>query len=190
VSLTFDAFAKSMVDRFHSAIPANWRPTRPYDIVYPTRRQVEGFLNLTRLGAPPVWQADIAGLGVDDFASRHVGVHRLPLVQAEPETGLDFAINRWWAGQLRDRQRSKPTFVSLNWLAELLLRANPHVPRALRATYPFVFVDEFQDTTYAHYDFLLSAFADPRIAITAVGDDKQRIMVWAGAHRRLSAFRG
>ncbi|HLL31117.1 MAG TPA: 3'-5' exonuclease, partial [Allosphingosinicella sp.] len=33
------------------------------------------------------------------------------------------------------------------------------------------------------YDFLLSAFRHPRITVTAVGDDKQRIMVWAGARR-------
>src|SRR3546814_7139231 len=75
---------------------------------------------------------------------------------------------------------------SSDLLAELLLRANPHIRRALRATYPFVFVDEFQDTTYAQYDFLLSAFADGRTTVTAVGDDKQRIMAWAGA--RLDAF--
>src|SRR3546814_19666322 len=68
---------------------------------------------------------------------------------------------------------------SSDLLAELLLRANPHIRRALRATYPFVFVDEFQDTTYAQYDFLLSAFADGQTTVTAVGDDKQRIMAWA-----------
>jgi superfamily I DNA/RNA helicase len=53
--------------------------------------------------------------------------------------------------------------------------------RALRATYPFVFLDEFQDTTYAQYDFFLTAFLGSAASITAVGDDKQRIMVWAGA---------
>jgi len=74
----------------------------------------------------------------------------------------------------------------LNRLAELLLRARPQIARALHATYPFVFVDEFQDTTHAQYDFLLSAFGDSRITVTAVGDDKQRIMVWAGA--RTDAF--
>jgi superfamily I DNA/RNA helicase len=68
----------------------------------------------------------------------------------------------------------------LNRIAELLLRTRPHILRALRTTYPIVFVDEFQDTTYAQYDFLLTTFLGSA-AITAVGDDKQRIMVWAGA---------
>ena len=117
--------------------------------------------------------------GLRDFESRHVGGHRLPLVRAEPQSGEEYAIDRWWHGQIRERARASLTFVSLNRLAELLLRANPHIRRALRATYPFVFVDEFQDTTYAQYDFLLSAFADGRTAVTAVGDDKQRIMAWA-----------
>jgi superfamily I DNA/RNA helicase len=74
----------------------------------------------------------------------------------------------------------------INRLAELLLRTQPQIGRALRATYPFVFVDEFQDTTYAQYDFLLSALGHPRTVVTAVGDDKQRIMTWAGA--RTDAF--
>jgi len=104
----------------------------------------------------------------------------------KPQSGVDYAIDRWWHSQIRERARASLTFVSLNRLAELLLGANPHIRRALRATYPFVFVDEFQDTTYAQYDFLLSTFADGRTAVTAVGDDKQRIMAWAGA--RLDAF--
>ena len=44
-----------------------------------------------------------------------------------------------------------------------------------------MFLDEFQDTTYAQYDFLLTAFQSSGAVLTAVGDDKQRIMVWAGA---------
>jgi len=186
VSLTFDAFTKGLVDRFLSAIPPDWRPSRPYDIAFPTRRQVSGFLDHTRLNAPDPWQAEIAGFAPGDFEARHVGAHRLPLERAEPLSGLEFAVYRWWEGQLHNRAESALTFVSLNRLAELLLRASPHILRALRATYPFVFVDEFQDTTYAQYDFLLSAFADGRTTVTAVGDNKQRIMAWAGA--RTDAF--
>lgn len=182
VSLTFDAFTKGLVDRFLSAIPTDWRPTRPYDIIFPTRRQLEGFLDQTRNGAPAGWQAAVAALPVGEFETRFVGSHRLPLERTEPQSGLEYALDRWWADQLgRQRRGSLLTFVALNRLAELLLRANPHIHRALRSTYPFVFVDEFQDTTYAQYDFLVSAFADGCTVLTAVGDDKQRIMVWAGA---------
>lgn len=186
ISLTFDAFTKGLVDRFLSAIPADWRPSRPYDIAFPTFRQVVGFLDLARLNAPNGWQAEVAGLSASNFESLHVGPYRLPTVRGELQSGIEFTIQRWWASQLGAQPRSSMTFVSLNRLAELLLRASPHIRRALQLTYPFVFVDEFQDTTYAQYDFLLSAFSGANIAVTAVGDDKQRIMTWAGA--RLDAF--
>ena len=67
----------------------------------------------------------------------------------------------------------------LNRLAELLARSRPQLGRALRITYPYVFVDEFQDTTGAQLSFLASVFSGA--TITAVGDRKQRIMGFAGA---------
>ncbi|WP_018097593.1 UvrD-helicase domain-containing protein [Sinorhizobium meliloti] len=185
-SLTFDAFTKSLVDRFLTAIPVDWRPSRPYDIAFTNFRQVTGFLQDALFNAPNAWKADVAGLSASDFESRHVGAYRLPVARAAAQSGTEVTIQRWWASQLGAQPRSSMTFVSLNRLAELLLRAGPHVRRALQITYPFVFVDEFQDTTYAQYDFLLSAFQGANVAITAVGDDKQRIMTWAGA--RADAF--
>jgi len=187
VSLTFDAFTKGLVDRFHSALPADWRPTRPYEIAFPQRREVGYFLDTTRLGAPLPWQAQIAEISVDRFEAYYVGSHRLPIARESPRAGLDFVLDRWWQKQLRGTAPSSLSFVSINRLAELLLRANDQIRRALRLTYPVVFVDEFQDTTYAQYDFLLSAFGGGSTTLTAVGDDKQRIMVWAGA--RPDAFR-
>jgi superfamily I DNA/RNA helicase len=186
VSLTFDAFTKSLVDRFLPGIPSAWRPTKPYDIGFLNRRQVEDFLTRTRLNAPPVWQAAIAGISPSTFEARVVGSFRLPSNALNPTNAAEFAIESWWRQMLRRPERSLVTFVMINRLAELLLRTQPQIGRALRATYPFVFVDEFQDTTYAQYDFLLSALGHPRTVVTAVGDDKQRIMIWAGA--RTDAF--
>jgi superfamily I DNA/RNA helicase len=181
VSVTFDAFTKSLVDRFLNAVPADWRPTRPYEIVLPKRKVIEEFLTLARLSVPPQWQAEIAGYSAGDFETKIVGSYRLPIGPIAPQNAAEFAVARWWTTQLREGQSSALTFVGINRLAELLLRANPHIRRALAATYPFVFVDEFQDTTYAQYDFLLSAFFGGQTVVTGVGDDKQRIMVFAGA---------
>jgi len=47
----------------------------------------------------------------------------------------------------------------INRLAELLVRVVPKLRRALRLTYPFVFMDEFQDTTSAQFSFLTSVSA-------------------------------
>jgi superfamily I DNA/RNA helicase len=180
-SLTFDAFTKGLVDRFLTALPETWRPSRPYDIAFPTRQQLEGFLTGARLAAPPPWQAAIAAMGGFTFESHRVGPYRLPHPRQPPTTPDEFAVQRWWDSALAAQPRSALTFVTLNRLAELALRAAPDIKRALQLTYPFVFVDEFQDTTYAQYDFLLSAFCGEGISVTAVGDDKQRIMTWAGA---------
>lgn len=186
VSLTFDAFTKGLVDRFLPGIPSAWRPTKPYDIGFLNRRQVDDFLTRTRLNAPPGWQAAIAGLNPSTFEARVLGSFRLPSDGFNPTSPAEFTIGSWWRETLRRPEGPLLTFVMLNRLAELLLRTQPQIGRALRATYPFVFADEFQDTTYAQYDFLLSAFGHPRTVVTAVGDDKQRIMVWAGA--RTDAF--
>ncbi|RIV39307.1 UvrD-helicase domain-containing protein [Burkholderia pseudomallei] len=185
-SLTFDAFTKSLVDRFLTAIPSDWRPSRPYEMAFPNFRQVAGFLQNALVNTPNPWKPEVASLGASDFESHHVGAYRLPIARAVAQSGTELTIQRWWASQLATQPHSRMTFVSLNRLAELLLRASPHIQRALQLTYPFVFVDEFQDTTYAQYGFLLSAFLGANVAITAVGDDKQRIMTWAGA--RADAF--
>lgn len=183
-SLTFDAFTKSLVDRFLAALPPLWRPTRPYDIGFPTRRQVEGELERIRGMAEPAWRAEVAAFSPQTFEVVHVGGRRIgvevPSVLTTPEV---FAVHHWLQGQLRASRTSKLTFVTLNRLAELIVRANPKIARALRATYPYVFVDEFQDTSFAQYDFLLSTFGYGETAVTAVGDHKQRIMGWAGARQ-------
>lgn len=183
-SLTFDAFTKSLVDRFLSTIPAIWRPTRPYDIAFPTRRMVEDALNEIRDQAPPGLQTGIGRLTPDWFESVNVGGHRLP--RELPRLGVtpeQFAVYHWLRRQLRGARTSKLSFVILNRLAEVIVRGNERIARALRMTYPYVFVDEFQDTTFAQYDFLLSAFGHGNTTVTAVGDHKQRIMGWAGARQ-------
>lgn len=183
-SLTFDAFTKSLVDRFLAALPPAWRPTRPYDIGFPTRRQVEGELERIRGLAQPAWRAEVAAFSPQSFEAVHVGGRRLAFEVPPPmETPEDFAVYRWLHGQLHGTRTSKLTFVTLNRLAELIVRANPKIARALRVTYPYVFVDEFQDTSFAQYDFLLSTFGHGENSVTAVGDHKQRIMGWAGARQ-------
>jgi superfamily I DNA/RNA helicase len=183
-SVTFDAFTKSLVDRFHKAIPSVFRPTSPYEVAFPKRRDYEDFLTHARVSAKKEWQAEIASLSATSFEMQGVGMSRLS--SAEPQTAPEFAINLWWRERLRKGNKSFLSFVMLNRLAEEVVRVNPQICRALNITYPFIFLDEFQDTTFAQYDFLLSVFKDSKAILTAVGDDKQRIMAWAGA--RIDAF--
>ena len=180
VSRTFDAFTKSLVDRFAGALPEHWRPTHPYEVLLPRSEDMQEFLEKTREVAPSRWTGEVAALGRRDFESRTIGSQRLPMGPIVPNSGMEFASEHWWEERLRG-ERSTLTFTCLNRLAELAIRTNPQLRRALLLTYPFVFVDEFQDTTYAQYDFLLSVFGSTSTVLTAVGDEKQRIMAWAGA---------
>ena len=190
VSLTFDAFTKSIVDRFLLALPQAWRPSMPYDVYIPLRGVIAGILQMSLNGAHPSWQTQIAALQEGTFEARVIGQTRLHPDRPNPENGREFAVEKWWKETL-DGEPSALTFTCLNRLAELVMRSNPQIRRAFLATYPLVFIDEFQDTTHAQYDFLESVFSERHTVVTAVGDDKQRIMSWAGAKPDVfTAFKG
>jgi DNA helicase-2/ATP-dependent DNA helicase PcrA len=70
--------------------------------------------------------------------------------------------------------------------AELLLRAHelwlnkPHILEHYRNRFPFILVDEFQDTNSVQYAWL-RVLAGKQCCVTAVGDDDQSIYGWRGA---------
>ena len=70
--------------------------------------------------------------------------------------------------------------------AEILLRAHelwlhkPHILEHYRNRFPFVLVDEFQDTNSVQYAWL-RMLAGKESFVTAVGDDDQSIYGWRGA---------
>ena len=72
-------------------------------------------------------------------------------------------------------------YKQITQLATQIISTNEYIRKALQMTYEFVFLDEFQDTTHAQYDFLKVCFLGSSCKLTAVGDDKQAIMRWAGA---------
>jgi superfamily I DNA/RNA helicase len=180
-SMTFDAFTKGLVDRFLEAIPQPWRPTRDYDVFFPKYRDYNDFVTRARLSAPKEIQAKIATVNVNLFESRTIGTFRLPKEPVVGEGPREFLVRKWFEETQGKKPKSLLTFVELNRLAEFVVRSRPEIRDALRYTYPFIFVDEFQDTTFAQYDFLRSVFGEGSAILTAVGDEKQRIMVWAGA---------
>lgn len=70
--------------------------------------------------------------------------------------------------------------------AEILLRAHelwlhkPHILEHYRNRFPFILVDEFQDTNSVQYAWL-RMLAGKESFVTAVGDDDQSIYGWRGA---------
>ncbi|MGE5617973.1 MAG: ATP-dependent helicase [Sphingomonadaceae bacterium] len=61
-----------------------------------------------------------------------------------------------------------------------LLRAHPDVRDRYRQRYPFVFVDEYQDTNHAQRLLLLEMIS-PDAQVVVIGDDDQSIYGWRGA---------
>ena len=180
-SMTFDAFTKSIVDRFKDLLPDAWTMSGTYKIGFSSRVEVRDFLGNVAAGAPNEFRSGVYGIRPDDFITNHVGSMALQPEPQEPETAVEYAVQQWWSQTYQVREVPTLDFVMLNRLAELVIRSSPQLQRALTATYPFVFVDEFQDTTYAQYSFLKSVFAREGTTVTVVGDRKQRIMGWAGA---------
>ncbi len=181
-SLTFDAFAKGLVDRFGQALPQRWRPTPDYEIAQVSRTMVQEFL-LSRSPPPNVGSRDdLMQLNFKTFERDWMVA--APLVEAG-RTGKmspgEWAGQQYWESWLRGGERSYLSFAMIGRLAELLVRTNPMVRQALRLTYSHVFMDEFQDTTQVQYDLVKTIFLGSNAVLTAVGDNKQQIMRFAMA---------
>jgi|YNPBryBLVA2012_1023415.scaffolds.fasta_scaffold03990_1 superfamily I DNA/RNA helicase len=167
-SYTFDAFAKNLLDRFRTAIPNRYRPSANYKIVMPHKQDYEYFLN----------EHGFRGLNAGNL-ERKIAEARLPVASEGSE--LRRAVATYWQAQYNDYDNVLLSFAMINRLAEFIIRENPYIRKALQLTYPIVFLDEVQDTTCAQFQLLCTAFHGSETIFTAVGDDKQQIMVWAGA---------
>lgn len=182
-SMTFDAFAKGLVDRFGQALPKRWRPRPDYELMFPNDRVFRSFLQEDARVPPPAigTEADIRAIPSKSFERRHL--LGAPLREDGPQapTPAQWAADRFWQSALHGGKTSNLSFAMLGRLAELILRLNPMPRDALRLTYSHLFMDEFQDTTQVQYDLVRTIFLGSATVVTAVGDNKQQIMRWAMA---------
>ncbi|MHC5307806.1 UvrD-helicase domain-containing protein [Bartonella sp. LJL80] len=169
-SMTFDAFTKQMLDHFRFAIPDDYRPPTDYSIAFPSRQDFNLFLRTHR-------RLDVSA----DRFERAIARTALPFEETVVDPRARELLRAYWDDQYAMPDGALVSFAMINRLVEYMLRSNLRIKRALRLTYPFVFLDEFQDTTYGQYSLVNAAFRDSNSVFTAVGDDKQRIMGWAGA---------
>lgn len=190
-SLTFDSFAKSILDRFREALPINFRPSKNYEIGFPTEAELYTFLgNLNYQNRDDVQQLIqiINSNGwprrnyIDKFTKEHFTNYSLNDPNRNREHILNWAADLLWARLIEGHAgKSTLSFHMISRLAELIIRTNPYIKKSIQATYSYVFLDEFQDTTNIQYEFIKACFMDSQASLTAVGDQKQRIMRWAGA---------
>jgi len=180
-SLTFYAFAKSLVDRFGQALPERWRPTPDYEIANATIPIVRNFLRSLSPPASVGTYADIMAIAERTFEMRCLVAASLS-EQALVKPSLErWAGEQFFQSWLHSEKKSFLTFAMIGRLAELLVRTNPMVRQALQLTYSHLLMDEFQDTTQVQYDLVKAIFLGSKAIVTAVGDNKQQIMRWAMA---------
>ena len=170
ISMTYDAFSKSILDHFRFALPDNVRPESSYlvndaDTIDAAFKKA-GYKNPYNL---PAYK-------LKTYYDNVLGNIQLPYIK----NGL---AKKVWEFLLKGFDDHKPTlsFKMICILAEYIIRTNPKIKRGLQLTYKYVFLDECQDTTDLQYKLVKQCFLNSDSILTAVGDNKQRIMVWAGA---------
>ena len=153
-SYTFDKFCKEILDHFIMALPDSFRPNKDYRVDTDNSLLAEAYR--------------LAGFAVPRFnAQDSKPKHPAKVVNIMTKGMDDFdpALN----------------FNLIARFAIYILKNNKYISSSLQKTYSHVFLDEFQDTTSLQYEFVQTCFKDTKAIVTAVGDQKQRIMIWAGA---------
>ena len=180
-SHTFDSYGKSLLDRFREGITPAIRPPADYEIVTDFRAfadsQVSSMIKQATAADNSI--ARLKNLDAKWFLANGLCLNSLDAFSREQDEMGRLAKSVWLL--LLQAQPCHLTFDMVKRLAERIIQKNDLLARALRITYDHVFLDEFQDTTAVQYDLLRASFPNGTATMTAVGDNKQRIMLWANA---------
>lgn len=161
-SLTYSAFEKRILDQFRDVLPEDIRPSRDYLIE--DWDTIKELLSMNEINVNGCRMSDIRNF-VENIILNDGNTHKLK------------------KDLLKGTQDNNPVLLysQITKLSTQIIATNEYIRKALQITYDFVFLDEFQDTTYAQYDLLKTCFLGSSCKLTAVGDNKQAIMRWAGA---------
>lgn len=162
-SLTYSAFEKRILDQFRDVLPEDIRPSRDYLIE--DWYTIKELLSMNGINVNGRRMSDIRNF-VENIILNDGNTHKLK------------------KDLLKGTQDNKPVLLyrQITKLSTQIIATNEYIRKALQMTYDFVFLDEFQDTTYAQYNLLKTCFLGSSCKLTAVGDNKQAIMRWAGAN--------
>ncbi|MDY4378744.1 ATP-dependent helicase [Pectobacterium brasiliense] len=175
-STTFDAFCKSIVDRFKGTLPEPYRPSNDYEIFSPNTQEFIDEIKQEAVNFNGLTPEDLNKLKYYNFEEKYI----VTAYKKGMEHTIDGRLRRFiWLHLLKGKSRL--SFKMLNFLANYIIKKDKFLSNAINSTYEYAFIDEFQDTTYRQYEIFKNIFLDKKIKITAVGDTKQRIMGWAGA---------
>jgi superfamily I DNA/RNA helicase len=181
VSRTFDSFAKSLLDRFIPLLPAQYQPGRDYSLP----RKPSLLRELLDQWDSRILPPGLSRTGLNNTlrAQAERELLKIPLpITGQTTDVVRFLVGRIWKTLLTPVDGTVLTFPMITRLAAFLAETQEAVRRMHELAFSHVFLDEFQDTTYAQYDLLRALFrVDGPSILTAVGDPQQRIMGFAGA---------
>lgn len=162
-SLTYSAFEKMILDQYINVLPEEIRPDRDY--------LVDDW---------DVIKATLIKNGINVNGRRMSDIRK----SVEKTVLNDEANLKFKKDLLKGTRNNKAVLLykQITKLATYIIYTNKYIRKALQMTYEFVFLDEFQDTTYDQYNLLKTCFLGSTCKLTAVGDNKQAIMRWAGAN--------
>jgi len=179
-SYTFDAFAKGILDRFREGLPDWIQPDRNYEVAFPDWRIWKEFGDRPNLEEPFSQET----FHQDTVKNGHAYLGRVPspfpMRRPDPASAVEAMTLGWWTNQL-SRTPQTLTFDMVKTLAHTIIHLNAPIKSAFLNSYTHVFLDEFQDTTLPQYALLKEIFSGSQSILTAVGDNKQLIMTFAGA---------
>ncbi len=170
VSHTYDAFAKSILDHFRLALPKDITPSSDYlvndDNAIDAAFKKAGYINSNGLTL----------YNLKKFYDNTLSSVILPLKG-------NLLSCKVWKLLLKgyDDNKACLSYKMITILSKYIIDTNPLIKKAIQSTYAHLFLDEFQDTTSLQYELVKSSFHNSQTVLTAVGDNKQRIMLWAGA---------
>lgn len=179
-SYTFDAFAKGILDRFREGLPDWIQPKRNYEVAFPDWRIWKEFGDRPNLGEPFGQETFHQDTVKNGHAYLGITPSPFPMIRPDPTSAVDAMTLGWWRSQL-SRTPQTLTFDMVKTLAHTIIYLNPPIKSAFLNSYTHVFLDEFQDTTLPQYALLKEIFCGSKSVLTAVGDNKQLIMTFAGA---------
>lgn len=169
-SMTYDAFAKRTLDRFRLSLPLELQPEKEYEINnINTIKEA-----LFKVGC--ISRTNISKNQLNELLSHFLIKSNFPPKKNSIEEKLWTLLIKGFDGK-----RATLTFKMISQLVTYIFKVNPKLRKFLQLTYTYVFLDEFQDTTDLQYELIKICFKNSYVKITAVGDNKQRIMKWAGA---------
>lgn len=181
-SMTYDAFAKDLLDRFRMSLPQEYRPSADYDILTGPDASEDRFREeFMRLSRDQCSLSHAERQSITGKSLVRQGILGLPLPFESWPRDLNFVAGVSMWRTLIGSQPSRLTFPMIGRLAEFILHGNASILSAVRETYKFAFLDEFQDTTNTQFTLVEASFLGSPSILTAVGDTKQKIMGWAGA---------